>query len=341
MPAPLLALALLATPAPEPPYNWADETASYTQTPEFAKSKAVCRRLGAPRPPRADRPTLAQRAALKGCDAETLYYGQGVKPDYVRARQCAFTQPPTDEVFGGATILMQVYANGLGVAKDLDLATAYACMIEGAPMESDGRVTHLQALKAKPQKGRFDYCDDITSGLAQGYCASLDAKTQDLARDARLKAATAKLPAAARPAYADMTRAFDAYVTAHVEGEIDLSGTARAAQAIEEEAAVRDAHLKELSQLLSGRWPGATTAQARAADAALNATYRKTLATAGAKTNLTTITPDGVRKAQRAWLAWRDAYVRFARAAAPGVSADAVQARLTKERTGELDGMVG
>jgi hypothetical protein len=30
-------------------------------------------------------------------------------------------------------MFMQIYANGLGVPRNLDLATAYACQIEGAP----------------------------------------------------------------------------------------------------------------------------------------------------------------------------------------------------------------
>ena len=37
--------------------------------------------------------------------------------------------------------------------RNLEIATAYAGQIVGAPAESDGRVLHLQALKAKP--GRF------------------------------------------------------------------------------------------------------------------------------------------------------------------------------------------
>lgn len=341
MPAPLLAaLALLAAPA-DPPYNWGADTDSYTQGREFAGSKAVCRRLGAPRPPPADLPTPAQRPGLKGCDAETLYYGEGARPDYVRARQCAFTQPADDEVFGGATILMQVYANGLGVAKDLDLATAYACTIQGAPFELKGRVDHLQSLKARPEKGRFDVCDDITSGLMQGHCQRRRSTIADRVRDGRLAALVARLPPSAKPLYPPLKRAFDAFLGAHGGGEVDLSGTARAAQTFEEEDTVKDAFLKRLGQLTSGRWPLATPAEARAADAGMNAAYRKTLAAAAGKDNLTTIKPDDIRKAQRAWLAWRDAYVRFARAAAPGVSAEAVLAELTGDRTAQLDGMVG
>lgn len=340
MPAPLLALVLLlAQPPRGGGENWADEHSQLTSGPQFARSKGVCRKLGDPRPPEGDLPSPAQRRALKGCDSEKLYYGEGVKPDYVRARQCAFIEADGEdaEVFGGSTILMQVYANGLGVKRDLDLATAYACGISGAPAEVDGRVNHLQALKAKPDGKRFDYCDDITSGLAEGYCQARGSNKAGISRDARLKALVARLPPAARPLYAPLQKAFAAFVDAHGDGEVDLSGTARAAIEIQEQDAVRDQFLRDLDRLVSGRWPAATDAPA--ADAALNASYRKALAWAASKDNTTTTKPDDVRTAQRAWLAYRDAYVRFARAAAPGVPAEAVLARLTRLRTAQLDGL--
>ncbi len=342
MPALLAALALLAAPPQHPVENWADEHSQLTSGPQYARSKATCRRLGEPHAPAADQPTPAQARALKGCDSEKLYYGQGARPDYARARQCAFVDVDTTddtEVFGGSTILMQVYANGLGVTKNLDLATAYACGIEGAPAEIDERVNHLQALKAKPSPKRFDYCDDITSGLAEGYCQSRASDSAKVGRDARLRAFAAGLPAAAKPLYPPMKKTFDAFVDAHGDGEVDLSVAVCVAIEIQEEDDVRDAWTKDLAALLAGRWAPAAPAQAKAADAALNASYRKALA-ANAKNTGGEVQPDGVRKAQRAWLPYRDAFVRFARAAAPGMSADAVLAHLTHVRSEQLDALV-
>jgi uncharacterized protein YecT (DUF1311 family) len=315
--------------------NWGTEKSELTSSPEYAKSKAICRRVGDPRPPEHDQPTPAQTKALKGCSAETLYYGEGVKPDYVQARLCAFSEDDgaDDNVFGGSTILMQVYANGLGVPRNLDLATAYACQIEGAPAEIDGRVLHVQAMNTKP--GRLDYCDDITSGLAEGYCQSRASGQASVGRDARLAALAARLPPAAKPLYPPMKTAFDAFVDAHGDGEVDLSGTARAAMEIQEEDSVRDQFVKDLARLVSGGWPAAVDAQA--ADAKLNDSYRQALAWAGGKNNDSTIKPEDIRKAQRAWLAYRDAFARFAATAAPSIARDAVLARLTKLRTAELD----
>jgi uncharacterized protein YecT (DUF1311 family) len=137
-----------------------------------------------------------------------------------------------------------------------------------------------------------------------------------------------------------MKKAFDAFVRAHGTGEVDLSGTARAALMIAEQDAVRNQFAKDLDSLLVDRWASATVADAKAADAQMNLSYHKAMAWAGRKDNPTTTKPDDIRKAQRAWLAYRDAFGRFA-AAAADVSADAVLAHLTKLRTAQLDDLVG
>lgn len=316
-----------AVPAQDPRLEWERSA---------AETKRICERVGRPKPPAGDRPTPAQARALAGCSAEKLYYGQGVKPDYVKARQCAFLEAQDNkaEVFAGNTILMQLYANGLGVTRDPDLATAYACLVDGAPAEVEGRVAHLQSLKSKPDPS-FDYCDDITSGLAMGYCQARDSDHTAVGRDARITALVATLPAAARSLYAPMKKSFDAFVDAHGD-EVDQAGTARAAEVIAEQDKARDQFVRDLDRLASGRWPAASSADAQAADAALNASYRKALAYAANADNVGTIKPDYIRKTQRLWLVYRDAYLRFA-AGVPGISRDAALARLTRLRTADLD----
>ena len=119
-------------------------------------------------------------ATLSDCSSASLYYGIGIQADPVRARQCALleTQGPdgNDGPFMGIGVLMMIYANGRGAARDLDLATSLACRIDGAPFEVHSRVKHLQKLKADHWNGdNFNYCADITSGIAGGLCAVRDA----------------------------------------------------------------------------------------------------------------------------------------------------------------------
>jgi uncharacterized protein YecT (DUF1311 family) len=308
-----------------------------------ASSPAICLRLEGRDPPAADRPTAAQRRALKGCDSEALYYGEAGPPDFTKARLCAFIDDDegrgtsaTEDVFSGQSILMQLYANGLGgVKRDLDQATAYACAIDGAPAEVQGRVAHLQALKTRPEAKRFDYCDDITSGLAGGFCAARDAVIAKRGRAARTAGLEARVPASARPALTALRKTAAAFVDAR-GGEVDESGTARAQMEIDAEEATRNAFTAHLAQLIDGRWPQASVAQAKAADAALNTAYGKALAFLASKDNFSTVKPGDVRKAERAWIAYRDAFVAFARAASPGGPPQAVAALLSQERVKAL-----
>lgn len=303
------------------------------------KTLATCQRVGEPRIPAADKPTAAERAALKGCDSEKLYYGIGGKPDHVAARKCAIIEAEgaDDANFAGSTILMQVYANGYGVTRDPDLATAFACGLDGAPMEYDLRVGALQALKTMPGKQPFDYCDAITSGLGQGVCADHLSRQAAVGRNTKLTTLAASLPPAGRTAYQATRNTFDAYVEAYGDGEVDQSGTARAMLVTEAEDKVRDQFVKDMQRLKTGQWPAANAADAKSADAQLNASYKAALAWAGSKDKYGTVTAEGIRAAQRAWLPYRDAFVAFAAKIAPSVSRDAVLARLTRLRLAQLD----
>jgi hypothetical protein len=294
-------------------------------------------------------PTPAQRAALSDCRSEPLYYGEGRAIDYDGARLCAFVeaQGADDQTFAGSTILMQIYANGRGVARNLDLATAYACQLQGAAAESDGRVLHLQSLKAPPGKAKtdgrpvepFDYCNDVTSGWAGSECLARDSTLASFTRDAKVAALEAQLPSSARAFYAQLQEALDGFIEVHADGEVDQAGSGRAGFVIQEQDAVRNQFVVDLQLLLSGEWPDAGAAAARDADAHLNASYRKTLAWAASSENMSTIHAEAIHKAQRAWLVYRDAFVRFAAAASPSTSRNALLARLTNLRNAQLDRM--
>ena len=335
-----LALAALLLPAAaEAPYDWGEAKDEWASSGDFAQSKAICRRVKGKEPPASDRPDAATAAALKGCDSEALYYGIGMAADPVRARQCAFLEAERGEggVFSGRTMLMTIYANGRGAKRDLDVAAHLACGIEGAPMESHGRVSHLAELKAKRWQGQdFHYCDDVTSGLAMGYCASHEAEMAGARRDSALAAMASGWSPAARQAFGRLRSAHEAYVEAHGSGEVDLSGTARAAMAINAEEALRDELNEVLERLRSGRALPTAASRLPAEDAALNAAYRKRLAQAGGETWPGAVTPEGIRSAERAWLRYRDAFLAFAAAQFPRVPRDELAAWLTRQRTALL-----
>lgn len=331
------ALALLAIASAPRAADWADNTDGISSGPEYAASKAQCRAVKTARPPASDLPDAAARTALKGCSSEALYYGIGAPADPAKARQCAFLErekdgPDGGSAFSGEMMLMTIYANGRGAKRDLDLAMHYACQIEGATAEMQGRIQHMAELKAKgPEKQPFDYCSDITSGLAEGYCASHEADLAKAGREARLKALTARWSGPERAALLRLQAAEKGFVDG-LDGEVDMSGTARAAMQIAAEEAQETAFLEMLTAIGEGKVPASNAAQAKAADAELNAAYAKVMAmknTAG----WGTVTKADIRKAQRTWIAYRDAWLAFARVKAPSVSADSILAWVTGRRT--------
>lgn len=120
---------------------------------------AACESLKNLSLPSRDVPPASMAASLKGCSSEALYYGIGVPKDPVRARQCAYLErqdPDTGwpNLFAGTGMLMTIYANGIGVPRNLDIAMKFACEIDGAPAEEEGWLAHLQKLKNEHWQGR-------------------------------------------------------------------------------------------------------------------------------------------------------------------------------------------
>ena len=326
------ALALLAGTQSE---DWADSKDDGLFA-DFDESRALCRSVRGREPPEADRPTPSQRQAMAGCDSEALYYGIGMAADPVRARHCAFLEAERDEgggYFGGRAMLMTIYANGVGARRDLDVAMHLACNVEGAPMEVHGRVMHLAELKAQGWAGTdFNVCDDATSGLLGGHCAGHEARIAAPRREAALARLVSDWSPAERQALAALRQAHQAYVEAHSEGEVDLTGTLRAAMQFGAEERLKDELLDMLQRLSRGQAPALTRAQFRAADSELNAAYREAMRgefydSPGA------VTREGIRNAQRAWLRYRDAFLAFARIKFPRVASDSLAAWLTRQRT--------
>lgn len=340
-PFPFLAVALaIAGVAAESRWDWGDSRDEWADSSGFETSKAICRRVRDREPPESDRPDAATAASLKGCDSEALYYGIGMPADPVRARQCAFLEAESGQggVFSGRTMLMTIYANGRGARRDLDVATHLSCGVEGAPMESHGRVTRLAELKSRGWKGQdFHYCDDITSGLAMGHCESHEASLAGARREAALAAMAAGWTAAEKQAFARLRAAHDDYAEAHGSGELDLSGTARAALQVAAEESLRDELVEVLERLRSDRALPTPAARLPAEDAALNAAYRTRLrGAAGAGDHPGAVTAGGIRAAGRAWLRYRDAFLDFAAVKFPRVPRAELAAWLTRQRTARL-----
>ena len=299
--------------------------------------------------PAADQPDAAARERLRSCSSEDFYYADAGKPDYVQARLCAYVERSkgNDVMFGGAAVLMMIYANGDGVARNLPLAKRFACEVDGAPAELDGRLQHLDALaKATQHSERFDLCDDITSGYMMGFCASRAADAAKVQRDRRTTALTAGWNDADRAAFASLQAAADAYFDAVVDGEVDMGGTARGALAIGAREALEDALADNLARFERGDLPRGDAAQFAAADKSLNASYAAAMRAAKVEAGedfsaLGTVKPEGIRAAERAWINYRDAWVAFGAQRYPAVAPQSWRTHFTVERDAALKALAG
>lgn len=321
--------------------DWADSREA-AGNPAYAASRAICLGLKAVTPPAADAPDPAVSAEFSDCSSEALYYGIGRPADPKAARLCAFvekqTADPQVEDFGftGDRTLMEVYANGLGAARDLDVATALACRTASAPAEVDARVHHLARLKAEHWTGTtFSLCDDVTSGLMMGVCADHDQLVARAARAKVLAVVTGGWSKDDRAAFAALDRAKAAFVDARGENEVDQTGSGRVAFVVAAEDEGERAFLTLLEEVAAGKLPPATDAETKAADDALAARYRELVGKAPSFRG-TTLTLAGVASAERAWLRYRDAWMAFARRKYPTLSPNAFLLRLTRDRAAQL-----
>ena len=302
-----------------------------------------CARLANVPFPAGDRPGDAQRAALAGCDPEDLYYGITSPADPVKARLCAYRDAPADQtnpLDRGKTVLMMIYANGSGAKRNLDLAMRLACELWSAPAELDTRLDHLERLRGeRAEQSTFDICDDITSGFMMGSCAAHHQRVEKAKLDRKGKARMAGWSERDHAAWGRLRRTADAFFEARVGGEVDLSGTARAMFQFEAQGRLEEGLDLLAGKLEAGTLPAATPADFQAADGALNAAYRAAMRSD--PDQLGTVTTGAIKKAERAWLAYRDEWVRFGHAKYPTVRSEAIKTWLTRERTDQLMGKDG
>lgn len=295
----------------------------------------------------------AVRKAWPTCSSYKLYSGVGSSADFSAARKCAWKERSASEagleprytaasVFGGSAMLTMLYANGQGVERNYALAIRFACEAGGAPAEINLRIQHLKKMRSEPSEtgAKFNFCDDITSGFMEGFCASYASEIEGQKRDARLRRIIGEFTPDQKTAFGILNKAQEAYGKAHAQGEIDLSGTARAMYQIDAEETLRENFIAALEAFETGRVPaGGSAEEFRTADAKLNSAYRVKVSDAEQhKSEYGAVQPEGIQEAERAWLKYREAWIQFAKFRYPGVSSEAWLTLLSNDRTSVLDG---
>ncbi len=272
---------------------------------------------------------------LKNCSAMSSYYKAldieiGKKADWDYVRHCALA---TND-YG---VLMMLYANGKGVSKDLRLATRYACSVESSVSEVEGRVAHLASMGLKGNTDDFDLCDDITSGFMQGICADIAERRHATVRDSQLSAMSAGWTTSKKKEFEKLKEAMREFARQRANNEVDLSGTARRALQVNAESDELDLFVKDIDELEKSRASRTMSGEFVTVDRRLNDVFKTIMgASRSSMSEIGMIDKNGIRRTQRAWLAYRDAWTVFGTVAYPQFEPQAWKAMMTERRLDQL-----
>ena len=289
-------------------------------------------------------------------------------PDSPAAARVADAADDGGDPAGGLVVLSQMYANGEGVARNAGLAARFFCeAVDTNEVQHDDAFTKdiLATLERVRGMGaglpHFELCvttDSVTSippdtpptrycgelqeeHYAAMHAGGMEEASESAEKDAADAAAALepelrKLTAVQRAAYGRVTAAFDGFVAKQVTGDFLFPGPRGSGGLFPDEE--RAALYTQVAAWLKVPPPVANPAALSGADAELNKVYRD-LGAAAALANSQShyeVTPDLLRAEQRAWLAYRDAFVAFGHTLKPGLPAGSWILPLTTARTSDL-----
>jgi TPR repeat protein len=271
------------------------------------------------------------------CDSSAFYYGIGRERDYAAAAACAemerFKQVNKDDsLFTGSGVLAMVYANGEGVPRNVEDARHYVCEIKEADAaETEARLKLLDQIAMTPKGApHFDLCKTGSSGLSEGWCASIEVRLHDAKRYEEMVKIFDALTPAGQEAFKKLQAAEGAFEEQRTVKEVDQTGTARGAFSLEEEDRMRAQFVSDLKLFAKPDFSEPVTLAV--VDAKVNAEYANLQANGARIFRDGTITPAGVAETQAAYIKLREAWRAYAAVVYPTVAGDAVVTQLARER---------
>jgi uncharacterized protein YecT (DUF1311 family) len=193
-------------------------------------------------------------------------------------------------------------------------------------------------LKDDPTK-RYDFCATVGGDfwkIVEMDCGAIEVDLKDKQRETRLIELTASWTEEQKTAFAALKRIHAAFVTKSVEGEPAACITGTTGEELEIRDDLSQQFVDDLEVFERGKLPHFSHENAENADRLLNVSFRKVVdpLTEQAKRgdNFCLKPTEPIRVAERAWIAYRDAWVRFAQVRWPEVSSDSWLTFLTRER---------
>jgi len=293
-------------------------------------AKQICASVKDLKLPAADKPAPAAEKALASCVSLDAYFGLGQPADPVKARKCAYAEIDRGAkapLLGGKAILMMVYANGNGAARNYDAAIKLACELGGAPGDDAGRVYQLDRLKKQNWTGNnFSVCDHSSGREMYEQCAILTERFDKIERDQKFNALIAAWKPAEKRAFHTLMEEANKFYEVQAKNGVNLEGTFE----VQEEIFFKNNLLSALEAFERGELPKYSAEEFQKSEAEEQAAYLRTQN--GPDTKWGTITRESVRKSQDAWLRYRNAWTAFGRQKYPSVSEQSWKAWLDQDR---------
>jgi uncharacterized protein YecT (DUF1311 family) len=268
------------------------------------------------------------------CDASALYYDtlnlpEASNVEWQRVHACA----ARIQAHG---VLMMLYANGAGMTPQFDLSLKHACSIQSPVDEMRSRVQHLRRRASGDDRAPIDVCDDAAADM-RARCAAVRERQRDKSRSSQLAALTRGWNAKEQLGLEMATKAAHYFAQHRVDYETDASSVSARSLQLDVQAAELDQFALDVLDAEAGKGPRFSEAEFTSLEEKMNATYRQFMLNRPASTSyLGTIRKTGVEKAQRAWLAYRDAMELYGSIRHPQVPGSGWRAQLTARRLKQL-----
>ncbi len=276
-----------------------------------------------------------------GC-TDYLYGINGQPKNFDLARRCLLTRGDFPQ------FLAMIFANGWGVRRDYDAATWFLCQAEEgiAPAEVTGMLEHLAGMRTAKAPEDLDYCTEVTSGFGMSVCQQLDNDLAAPALESRIAAVEKTLDPAGKKALAALRKAADAFAEADGarQAEDNRGGTIYPSVASAATQEVFATFVATLESYAKARAKPADATAAKATDDRLNQTFgqaRQAFEKCDYCQETEALRHEVLRDAQRAWIAYRDAWktlyqARWKGTAPPAALEREIVTALTAARTEEL-----
>ena len=300
-------------------------------------TQALCAKVKDVAVPAADLPTAAEIKNLTDCRSQDLYFGLGGSKDSVKARKCAFAEIEhgvSDLDMRGRAILAMIYANAQGVDRNMDLAIKLSCEVAGSPGDVAGNVHELARYRdGKYDGARFSFCDHSSGRHLYEQCAALDDRFDKIKREDKLVEITRSWSTQDKKAFAALRNAADAFFSDRVAGEFDTATTQ-----VQERAFLENDFIDKLEKLERGEFPQFSADDLEKSEDNLKVDLKKVQDRGSFSQGQ--ITSQAVFKAEKSWLAYKEAWTVFGKKKYPRVTAVSWNTWLTEDRVVMLDKLI-